>query len=610
MADPAAGSPDQSAAKRSKRLLRSLEGDHKLVAQWLYDLAKCARSFSFYDANNEAIRKFLDELGQDNKAFMEDHDQLRLVVGADRFVYESKAVYFDSDREHGLPFKLFRDGVRSVTFAKTFSQDELEQFLNVLAKRPSTGRTAEEEDISTLLWKMNLPSVRCEVVEGFTQDIAGVQAALADEEEDEPEEQSEYLAMPGTSEAFDRLLAALGGQLQEPEDQTLYPGSDDYHELAERRSWGDNLPAITEQEQAAIRRELDYELTYGVVQLLDSCFQLAMLFPHRFGPDNFRPLMLPIRRFVLRERALGVYLEYVRYLRFPPNAEAHSREMLEEAREILQESATREAMAGVLAIANEESTSLTHLAGILALMGAVLKPDILLDLLGGVGREEAAEVVARSIVESLKGDLTIVKEAASSEDERAAIAGLRCLAADGDAGSIELVEAALGHAEASVRQHALRTLHGMPSSENLNLALGMGLRDAHPSVRQEALGAIERIATAPSAQVLAKWFAEDGFDKLEPGEREQAVRMIATLDPRNAARYFADKIQVSMRARFGARLGSGRVNEWNHLAVKGLAWSGNPQARAKLVELREKGSAEFQELIKELLAELQSKGTS
>lgn len=152
---------------------RGLQGPARDVAQVLYNLAKTTRSFGFYARDNAAISNFLEELQKGFQELLDNLGAIRLVVGADRFVWKGEVVYLNSDREKGLPFRLFRDGIRGFVFKPGLTEEELMALLDVLSRRQSTGRSAEEDDVVTLLWKMSLNFISYEAVEGFTHELHG-----------------------------------------------------------------------------------------------------------------------------------------------------------------------------------------------------------------------------------------------------------------------------------------------------------------------------------------------------------------------------------------------------------------------------------------------------
>lgn len=186
-----------------KDVRRGLQGPSLAVAQVLFNLAKTTRSFGFYARDNAAIAKFLDELQRGFQELLDANGAIRLVVGADRFVWKGDEVYFDADREKGLPFRLYRDGIRGLVFKPGLPTEELMALLDVLSRRMSTGRGAEEEDIVTLLWKMTLNFISYEAVEGFTHELHG----SGDYEGDDGERQR-----GDSGQALPRMMERISGK--------------------------------------------------------------------------------------------------------------------------------------------------------------------------------------------------------------------------------------------------------------------------------------------------------------------------------------------------------------------------------------------------------------
>lgn len=129
-------------------------------------LARAARSFSLYDARNEAIRQLLEAYRQKTREALERHGDLVLEVGPYEIAQRGESVYKDVDREKSLAFKLFRDGVRRLSVTAQASWEEQLQLLEIVALRYSAVRQTEEDAV-TLLRKCGLKGVKIVAVEGF-----------------------------------------------------------------------------------------------------------------------------------------------------------------------------------------------------------------------------------------------------------------------------------------------------------------------------------------------------------------------------------------------------------------------------------------------------------
>lgn len=129
-------------------------------------LVKAGRSVILYDASNEAVRDFLVEVRQRVEAFLAAHPDLALVVHPWEILHAGEVVYLERDRERSLALRLYRDGVRRLTFRAGLEWDELSRFISVLGVM-FKGIRHQEEDFVTLLWKADLTHVAVEAVAGF-----------------------------------------------------------------------------------------------------------------------------------------------------------------------------------------------------------------------------------------------------------------------------------------------------------------------------------------------------------------------------------------------------------------------------------------------------------
>ncbi len=132
----------------------------------LVALGRAARSYLLYEPDNEAIRTFLTDLRDKMYTFLQAHGNLVLVIRPWEMVLGTEVVYLNRDRERSLSFRLFRDGVRRITFATDMPWEELTQFLGIISIR-YTGIRQQEDDIVTLLWKAGFQQIQVDSVEGF-----------------------------------------------------------------------------------------------------------------------------------------------------------------------------------------------------------------------------------------------------------------------------------------------------------------------------------------------------------------------------------------------------------------------------------------------------------
>src|SRR6185503_14058006 len=160
-----------------------VEGDrlgprHQRVSELLTKLATTARSFLLYDPGNAAIHRFLSSLLEAFLTTLRDERRLALAVRPFELHFEGRVVYLNHDRERSLAFRLYRDGVRTLTFYEGFQWEELARLLEILSIRYTSIRQ-REDDMVTLLWRADFRHLEVVAVEGIVPDEADEAEARA-----------------------------------------------------------------------------------------------------------------------------------------------------------------------------------------------------------------------------------------------------------------------------------------------------------------------------------------------------------------------------------------------------------------------------------------------
>jgi hypothetical protein len=141
-------------------------GPGAVAMQFVTALSKAALSFTLYAPTNAVVRQFLADY-QSRAAAATESGELVLDVHPFELLRDGEVVYREEDRERSLSFRLFRDGVRRLTFRPNVPWDELLSFLEILAVR-YVGVRQQEEDVITLLRKGEFKGIGFSAVEGFT----------------------------------------------------------------------------------------------------------------------------------------------------------------------------------------------------------------------------------------------------------------------------------------------------------------------------------------------------------------------------------------------------------------------------------------------------------
>ncbi len=131
-------------------------------------LAKTSRSFTLYDAHNDAVKALIADYREKSIALARNAP-VEVEVYPFELRFQKKTVYEELDRERSLAFRLFRDGVRKMRFDPGLGWDDLVSLLEVMSVR-CNGVRQQEDDLITLLRKARFQCIAIESVEGYIPD--------------------------------------------------------------------------------------------------------------------------------------------------------------------------------------------------------------------------------------------------------------------------------------------------------------------------------------------------------------------------------------------------------------------------------------------------------
>ena len=159
------------------------EGDDLPVAEvrsLFIVLGKALRAFQLYDENNPVRKRFVTSLRESFEELWQEVEGLSLSVEEDRILLVGEEIYQSSSRSDSLAFLLYKDGIRDITFLPGVEGPEVEKILGVL-QRAKMLKSAEAEDLLTMLWEQDLEFFRCRSVDQITE---GAVLPTAQAEED------------------------------------------------------------------------------------------------------------------------------------------------------------------------------------------------------------------------------------------------------------------------------------------------------------------------------------------------------------------------------------------------------------------------------------------
>ena len=446
-----------------------------IVEDALRSLAKAQRAMTMYLPNSPTRAAAIERARVAFGKVWRYVNPLDIQVRDAAFVWEDRVVYHDAERgTEGLPWLLFRDGVRRMSFISGFEGADLDTLLDVLQHARAT--TTDGDDLVTLLWLADLSAFDYKHVES-----GGV---------------SDLPTLSG-ERGGDRVGVATSGvgiePLAVPSAETAPPG--DGPPVHDRR--GEDFDASVYFRDA---RELHYLQEELKREYADDPRRLALttlfdIVDAPVAPEAHRDALGRIDQLLLEFLALGEY-ELVAY-------------------------ALREAAAS-----SRRPEATQYVAGQLeALPARLSEPAVMTQLLQAL--DESARAPVASLLEGVFAELrpsALVPlldwlGSAVSSPARAAIERASLRLADNNVAELAQL---LEHREPTVVRGALRLVTQLATAAAVP-ALVRLLRNADPDVRMDTIGALAGIDSLGALQAI-----ERGIDDASRDVRIASLRAVLT----------------------------------------------------------------------------------
>ena len=473
-------------------------------------LAHVARSFVLYDAGNERIRGFLEDVRTKVERFLATYGELRLEIRPWDIVLGGEVVYSEHDRERSLAFRLYRDGVRRITLKPGLEWEELIVLIGILSIRYKGVRT-QEDDVVTLLWRAEFTHVEVGAVEGLV--------ASDDETAETPS------SAAGPRDALQAMAFAAPYAFAHPWPEWIERAA------VERRLVPPALLARIGDEDGsgAVPGECLQLVRELVAALADAHDPLA--------PGDVAPVLFELRGFLVGELRLDALLGMARLVRDAPIAD--------DARRELMAACADDDVLRRLALAVDPADpgaldALEELAGLAP--GDHL--DTLVDLFASSPAHRESPVICRLLRSLLAGRAAQLTGRLGTLDADVAVALFRVATGADAVGAVDAALALLARAEPEAQMAACRFLDTAEYGGKVGRALVGALASDALEVRLQAMGTLvrrrERRAFDP---LLSRTRQRAG--ELPAVEAATVGEALAVMDPERARAVFREWVRPS-----------------------------------------------------------------
>jgi len=551
---PAPGTPppgEETPEHQELREERHIAGSPHAVAAGaaLLALTRAARSFTLYDPANKVVRALIADYRDRFGAVLEGHGALVLDVHPFELTLGREVVYLERDRERSLAFRLFRDGVRRLSFAAGTRWDELLRLLQILSIR-YTGVRQQEDDLVTLLRKAGFESVQVAAIEGFV-----------------PEEEHQ----------------------ESPLDPELLRGA---RERYDPPQWDHPLPPfpeaapllyrpVTEGLLARLRSEEAEDAI--ATQALRAVSELLQA-PGEPDLKDVLGFTLEVREFLLVEGRADLIVELARLVKASLGTTA------EASASFLESWFDARTLAALVAALSPDATEVPPPLAELLDAAPPATIDRLFDLLAAEGDGPRAPLLRMLLVRSCRhAPQALATRLRAAQGETAATLFRLLETVDPQAAHHTAVEASTG-GEALLQREALRHLGAVPFTPEVARALHHLVESAHESVR---LAALPVMAARGGPRVFAALRAhvDKHATRLHAAEAEAAGQALVRSSSRDALETFKAWLRPKGGGLLDKLVKMHAPEPLQRVAVSGLGSIAGPEATSLLELLADHGDA-------------------
>lgn len=211
-------------------------------------------AMKLFPSHHSTVQKFVDELYEKLKVFLEEHWKLELNIEEFTFTSEGEPVYTDTHPGKSLPFFFFKDGMQILFFYRDLEKKELWEFLE-LVKREALF-PPEESDIVNALWERDFANIRYFAPDEFLESRIGV-------------------GKPPIEIQVDREKMTTGRLVLTPDDKEALMKKDSSSNLLAEIGTEEKLEEITDEEKISRIPNLNEEELAAIDLMIQSNRQIS-----------------------------------------------------------------------------------------------------------------------------------------------------------------------------------------------------------------------------------------------------------------------------------------------------------------------------------------------
>jgi hypothetical protein len=294
------------------------------VAHLMQTMVKGMRAVQLYLPNNPVYQRAIDNVKRAFEPIWEEFVELDLVVAETDLQLGDETVLAQPTKSESIAWVLYKDGVRTLSFAPGVEEDEVVRFLSVIHK-VRTLQSEAADDLLTLLWDEDFQFIKYHAVDLAMDDVPTMTA-------DTPTSEDKWgfgSAPPKTEVEVKQAVAEEAASTQEQTAEGEPPPG-----IVRVEDFDSTLYFLDDKELDYLRQEIDREYSHDLREnTLSMLFDLLELQTYSTVRaelisilEHFIPYLLAVGDF----KSVGYVLREIRTVM------QRARELLPEHRETLQ----------------------------------------------------------------------------------------------------------------------------------------------------------------------------------------------------------------------------------------------------------------------------------
>ncbi len=538
------------------------------IGKIILALDRTVRSRRLYAANNPVLIKHQQDLMNEFNHYLSQKEDLSFVVEPYEFKVDQEVVYQNTHEQESFSFKLFNDGIRSISFKSGITTEEIADFVDALNSQMS-GKESDSDSV-TLFWEREFEHITYSVADSIIEEPT-IDHKSTDEKMEELLDpnmtQYESTGDVAQEDVYDDLayndvkvtlnMGSVGKMFQERSVLT----SDELEQIQTDISQSDRPERLildfVDMLMAVLQEETevaDYiKALEAVGSVLDTNILQGNLHLARIIMEHIH--QLPSRSIALKEKN--------------PQAVAQTLKILWPKVRI---------DLFIQSINQGISASPEDVVFLVRSMGAAALPD-LISLLPTVVSDHRRKEIGHGMASLCKaGDFEPFRPILSSRDPAMVRLGIFILSRIKSDKIVDLLPGLIKHPDPNVQRDAISVLQNHPSSKTFSILLKL-LDDRSESSRMAALRTLALAKDKEVARHLMSVINSENFGKKSTQERRAYFYAVAKV----AGDDFIPFLESILSAK---RWFSKTEDETQYqLATYGLATIGTPRSRETLQKL-------------------------